>query len=90
MRLVYDKATPLELKGDRQMATMVDGTARRGHRGLAAPVMPADRKIEMFLSVARRAEQQGDLYIVRTFRSMANDAAPILAGLGRVDRGHQS
>ncbi len=78
MRLVYDKATPLELNGDRQMATMVEGTTRRGHRGLAAPVMPTDRKIEIFLSVARRAEQQGDLYIARTFRSMANDAAPIL------------
>ena len=63
------------------MATMVDGITRRGHRGLAAPVMPADRKIEIFLSVARRAEQQGDLHIARTFRSMANDAAPILPGL---------
>ena len=72
------------------MATMVDGTTRRGHRGLAAQVMPADRKIEIFLSVARRAEQHGDLYIARTFRSMANHAAPILPGLGRVDRGHQS
>ena len=72
------------------MATMLDGTTRRGQRGLAAPVMPADRKIEIFLNVARRAEQQGDLYIARTFRSMANDAAPSLPGLGRVDRRHRS
>ncbi len=60
------------------MATIVDGTTRPGHPGLDAPVMPANRKIEIFLRVARRAEQQGDLYIARTFRSMANDAAPIL------------
>ncbi len=72
------------------MATMVDGDIRRGHRGLAAPVMPAHRKIEIFLRVAKRAEQQGDFYIAQTFQSMANDAAPILPGLGRVDLGHLS
>ncbi len=60
------------------MATIVDATTPPGHRGLDAPVMPVDRKIKIFLRVARRAEQQGDLYIARTFRSMANDATPIL------------
>ncbi len=69
------------------MATIVDGTTRQGHRGLDAPIIPADRKIEIFLSVAGRAERQGDLHIARTFRRMANDAAPILPDLGRVDRG---